>query len=131
DRQSCRLPAYARIHRPRLRLLGPAGTQRQPRNLRLGHPGHDPPGCRKSAADPEQHRRDRSRACGDRGLKTATLISHGESPSTSAAIAQVVELASAAGWRIVAEAEELERHGDAAKGIAAVERLPQQADLCL
>lgn len=64
-------------------------------------------------------------------MKTATLISHGESPSTSAAIAQVVELASAAGWRIVAEAEELERHGDAAKGIAAVERLPQQADLCL
>lgn len=64
-------------------------------------------------------------------MKTATLISHGESPNTSAAIAQVVSAAAAAGWQVLALGEELTRHGDFATGLTEVEQLPAEADLCL
>lgn len=64
-------------------------------------------------------------------MKTATLISHGESPGASGAIAQVAEQADAAGWQVLALKEEFSRHGAAASGLTEVEALPTEADLCL
>lgn len=64
-------------------------------------------------------------------MKTATLISHGESTETSAAIARIAELAADAGWRVLATDEEFSRHGSYADGLTKVDELPSQADLCL
>lgn len=63
-------------------------------------------------------------------MKTATLISRGESPQVSEAITTLARLAESAGWRLVAIEEEFSRHGDAAAGIERVEKLPREADLC-
>lgn len=61
----------------------------------------------------------------------AALITHGHPPATTDAVAQAVAAARDAEWRLVATAEELAKHGDAAAGIETVEQLPRQADLCL
>jgi NAD+ kinase len=63
--------------------------------------------------------------------RTAALITHLHPPETTEAVATAVEAAAEAGWRIVATGEEIAKHGDAATGIETVERLPQQADLCI
>ncbi len=63
--------------------------------------------------------------------RLAALITHGHPPATTEAVALAVSAAREAEWRLVATAEELAKHGDAAAGIETVDQLPRQADLCL
>ena len=63
--------------------------------------------------------------------RLAALITHAHPPATSEAVSQAVAAAHEAGWRLVATAEEVAKHGAAAEGIEAVGSLPHQADLCL
>ena len=63
--------------------------------------------------------------------RAAALITHGHPPATTAAVRLAVAAAREAGWRLVATAGELAKHGEAAEQIESVEELPHQADLCL
>ncbi|HEX5762765.1 MAG TPA: NAD(+)/NADH kinase [Solirubrobacterales bacterium] len=63
--------------------------------------------------------------------RVATLISHSHPPFPTEAVRLVAAAAVDAGWRLVATAQELEKHGEAAAGIEPVDQLPQQADLCV
>jgi len=63
--------------------------------------------------------------------RLVALITHSHPPATSGAVAAAVTAAAEAGWRMVATPAEIEKHGDAASGIEAVDPLPHQADLCL
>jgi NAD+ kinase len=63
--------------------------------------------------------------------RLVALITHSHPPATTGAVAAAVAAAREAEWRIVATPAEIEKHGDAAREIEAVERLPHQADLCL
>jgi NAD+ kinase len=63
--------------------------------------------------------------------RVAALITHGHPPATTDAVALAISAAQGAGWRLVATAAELAKHGDAADRIESVEELPRQADLCL
>lgn len=63
--------------------------------------------------------------------RLAALITHSHPPATTEAVRIAVAAANEAEWRIVATPAEIEKHGDAARGIEPVERLPHQADLCL
>ena len=63
--------------------------------------------------------------------RVAALITHGHPPATTDAVAVAISAAREAGWRLVATAGELAKHGVAADRIGAVEELPRQADLCL
>ncbi len=63
--------------------------------------------------------------------RVAALITHGHPPATTDAVALAVSTAREAGWRLVATAGELAKHGAAADHIEAVAELPRQADLCL
>lgn len=65
------------------------------------------------------------------GGRLAALITHGHPPATTEAVALAAAASEHAGWRLVATADELAKHGDAARGIETVDRLPRQADLCL
>jgi NAD+ kinase len=68
---------------------------------------------------------------GHGGERVATLISHSHPPFPTDAVSLVAAAAAAAEWRLVASAEEVEKHGEAAAGIEPVEALPRQADLCV
>ncbi len=63
--------------------------------------------------------------------RLAALITHAHPPATTEAVKLAVAAAQVAGWRVVATAEEVAKHGEAARAIEAVEALPRQADLCL
>ena len=63
--------------------------------------------------------------------RVAALITHSHPPATTEAVEMVVAAAGRAGWRLIATAEEIAKHGDAAAGIEAVEPLPRQLDLCV
>ena len=63
--------------------------------------------------------------------RLAALITHAHPPATSEAVGLAVAAARDAGWRLVATAEEVAKHGGAADAIEVVEALPRQADLCL
>jgi len=63
--------------------------------------------------------------------RLAALITHSHPPATTDAVAIAVSAAHEAGWRLVATAKEVAKHGDAAAGVEAVEALPRQPDLCL
>ena len=63
--------------------------------------------------------------------RVAALITHSHAPFPSDAVRLVTAAARDAGWRLVADVEEVAKHGDAAAGIEAVDRLPQQAGLCV
>jgi NAD+ kinase len=63
--------------------------------------------------------------------RVAALITHGHPPATTDAVTLAVAAAREAGWRLVATAGELAKHGDAADHVETVEELPRQADLCL
>jgi NAD+ kinase len=63
--------------------------------------------------------------------RVAALITHGHPPATTDAVKLAISAARESGWRLVATAAELAKHGDAADHIEAVEELPRQADLCL
>lgn len=68
---------------------------------------------------------------GETGHRLATLISHGVSEETSEAIRLTAESAAAAGWRVMATADEIARHGASASGLIEVPVLPAEADLGL
>jgi NAD+ kinase len=63
-------------------------------------------------------------------VKTAALITHSHPPAASDAVPIAARAAREAGWRLIADAEELTKHGDAATGIepAGADDVP---DLCL
>jgi NAD+ kinase len=63
-------------------------------------------------------------------VKTAALITHSHPPAATEAVAVAVAAARAAGWRLVADQAELDKHGEAAAGIE-LERDGQTPDLCL
>ncbi|HEX6229852.1 MAG TPA: NAD(+)/NADH kinase [Solirubrobacterales bacterium] len=63
--------------------------------------------------------------------RTVALITHLHPPETSEAVEAAVAAAAEAGWRVVAMAEEIAKHGDAAAGIETVDPLPRQVDLCI
>jgi NAD+ kinase len=63
--------------------------------------------------------------------KTAALITHSHPPAATEAVKIAVDAAAAAGWRLVATAEEIEKHDHAAAGVERVEALPAEPDLCL
>jgi NAD+ kinase len=64
-------------------------------------------------------------------MKTAALITHSHPPTATEAVALAAAVAGDAGWRLVATAKELAKHGDAGAGVEPVERLPADPDLCL
>jgi NAD+ kinase len=63
--------------------------------------------------------------------RTAALITHSHAPFPTDAVRVVTSAAGDAGWRLVADAAEVAKHGDAAAGIEAVDPLPREADLCV
>jgi NAD+ kinase len=63
-------------------------------------------------------------------VKTAALITHSHPPAASEAVPIAVAAAAAAGWRVVADQVELDKHGEAAAGVE-LERDDEQPDLCL
>lgn len=63
--------------------------------------------------------------------RTAVLITHSHPPTATGAVQIAAGVAREAGWRLVATADELAKHGDAAAGVEAVDSLPRQPDLCL
>jgi len=63
-------------------------------------------------------------------VKTAALITHSHPPAATEAVPVAVEAARAAGWRLVADQAELDKHGESAAGIE-LERADEMPDLCL
>lgn len=63
-------------------------------------------------------------------MKTATLITHSHPPAATEAVPIAVEAARDAGWRLVADRAELDKHGPSAAGIE-LERPDETPDLCL
>ena len=63
--------------------------------------------------------------------RAAALITHSHAPFPTDAVRLVVAAAKHGGWRVVADAAEVAKHGDAAAGIEAVDPLPREADLCV
>ncbi len=63
-------------------------------------------------------------------MKTAALITHSHPPAATEAVGLAAAVAREAGWRLLATAAEVEKHGPAAKGVevAGEEAVP---DLCL
>ena len=106
----------------RLRLLRAARPEGQPRDLRLVR--------RRRPAGRRPRRRDRRRRGGG-PVKTAALITHSHPPAATEAVAVAVAVAREAGWRLVATADELAKHGDAAEGIEVVASDKPRPDLCL
>ena len=64
-------------------------------------------------------------------MKTAALITHSHPPAATEAVAVAVAVAREAGWRLVATAEELAKHGAAAAGVEAAAADEPHPDLCL
>jgi NAD+ kinase len=64
-------------------------------------------------------------------MKTAALITHSHPPTATEAVATATRAAAEAGWRLVATADEVVKHGEAAAGVERVEALPRDVDLCL
>jgi NAD+ kinase len=67
----------------------------------------------------------------ERTERVAALISHSHPPFPTDAVRLVCRVAEEAGWRMVATAEEVAKHGESAAGMEAVENLPRQTDLCV
>ncbi len=63
--------------------------------------------------------------------RIATLFTHQEPNNTRQAVAEVLAAATAAGWRVLATADEKAKHGEAGKDLVEVEELPASADLGL
>jgi NAD+ kinase len=73
----------------------------------------------------------RSRTEAPAATRTAVLYTHSNPPGTDAAIRAAVEAAERGSFALVADAEELAKHGDAAAGVRRVDSLPERPDLCL
>jgi NAD+ kinase len=63
--------------------------------------------------------------------RVAALVTHSHPPATSSAVELATAAAREAGWRLIATAGELDKHGGAAAGIEAVDSLPHELDLCV
>lgn len=63
-------------------------------------------------------------------MSTAAILTHTQPEQTSSALRATVEAAGRAGWTLVAEASELEKHGDAAAGVSEL-AAGDKPDLCL
>jgi NAD+ kinase len=63
-------------------------------------------------------------------VRTAALITHSHPPAATAAVPIALAAARAAGWRLVADQGELDKHGEAATGIE-LERADESPGLCL
>jgi NAD+ kinase len=63
-------------------------------------------------------------------VKTAALITHSHPPAATDAVPVAVTAARAAGWRLVADQSELDKHGASAEGVE-LERADETPDLCL
>ncbi len=63
-------------------------------------------------------------------MKTAALITHSHPPAATEAVPVAAAAARAAGWHLVADQVELDKHGDAAAGIE-LESDGEAPDLCL
>ena len=70
------------------------------------------------------------RAPGPTEVKTAALLSHTQPEQTAEAVRTAIELASEAGCKLVAAAEERSKHGDPAE-IGALEELDGNPDVCV
>jgi NAD+ kinase len=68
---------------------------------------------------------------GGPGERTAALITRMYPLDASGAVKAVAEAASDASWRLVATAEELERHGPDGGAVEIVEELPERPELCV
>lgn len=64
-------------------------------------------------------------------MKTAALITHSHPPAATQAVAIAAAAAREGGWRLVATAKEVAKHGHGATGVEQVEALPADPDLCL
>lgn len=71
------------------------------------------------------------RAQAPAATRTAVLFTHSNPPETDAGVRAAAQLAEAASFTLVAEREELEKHGEAASGVKAVDALPPDPELCL
>ncbi len=65
------------------------------------------------------------------GDRCAALLTHLHPEATGEAVAIALREAEAAGWRLVATPQEIEKHGEVGKRLEAVEKLPRDADLCI
>jgi NAD+ kinase len=63
--------------------------------------------------------------------KTAALISHSHPPATTDAVRLLAAIAADCDWRLVATAEELSKHGEAAAGIEEADLPAAEVDLCV
>ncbi|HEX4306730.1 MAG TPA: NAD(+)/NADH kinase, partial [Solirubrobacterales bacterium] len=63
-------------------------------------------------------------------MKTAALITHSHPPAATEAVPIASAAAEAAGWRLVADQGELDKHGAEAAGVE-LERDDETPDLCL
>ena len=63
--------------------------------------------------------------------RTAVLYTHSDPPGTDSAVRAAVEAAGRASFALVAEPEEVAKHGDAASGVRSVDSLPAGPELCL
>jgi NAD+ kinase len=63
--------------------------------------------------------------------RVAALITHSHPPAAAEAVAIAAGAAERFGWKLVATADELAKHGDAAAGIEEVDELGGNASLCL
>jgi NAD+ kinase len=63
-------------------------------------------------------------------MKTAALITHSHPPAATEAVPIAVAAATAAGWRLIADQDELDKHGESALGVE-LERGDEVPDLCL
>jgi NAD+ kinase len=63
-------------------------------------------------------------------MSVAAILTHTQPEQTSDAVRTTVEVAERAGWRLVADAEELHKHGDAAASISEIGP-NEEPDLCL
>jgi NAD+ kinase len=64
-------------------------------------------------------------------VKSAALITHSHPPAATEAAGIAAELARESGWRLVATAEELAKHGATAEGVGRVDSDDPPPDLCL
>jgi NAD+ kinase len=63
--------------------------------------------------------------------RTAVLFTHSDPPGTDAAVRSAAEAAKRAEFALVAGADELTKHGEAASAVQRVDPLPESPELCL
>jgi NAD+ kinase len=66
-----------------------------------------------------------------REIKTAALFTHSHPEQTADAVRTTVETVRRAGCRVIAEREEVDKHGEAAAGIEVANDLATEADICI